>query len=387
MDLKSIKTAIAARDKETDQLPVHVHAFCAFISPWQRHRADMIPTDTGVVYQDIAAKGYKLASSSRAPNLEEEFREGVAQLSGRTYFAPGRVPRFEIDGIAMLGIALGYQFTECAEDEAKWLVKCLRQSRDALNSDPWQSSLVRLGLQVLEGGDDFSGVDPAVIVCMKTIKSVPVIEGEYTAAWSAVISNIGEDDASKLAAFQGVYEACAGALARLPFHGAGVPELIEILVGVSESMSHWTYEWSQRVKNVEPTRWEVDHEYHVQNLLWTILRPVFPDLVDEETLKKLGHKSPRYDLGIPSLQTIVEVKFMKKRGQRELAKITEEVAADHSLYLREGTGFTRMIVFIWDEAWQTEEYKTLRRGLESLRGVESVIILPRPSRMERNPQS
>ncbi|MEZ5980947.1 MAG: hypothetical protein R3C54_01405 [Parvularculaceae bacterium] len=76
-----------------------------------------------------------------------------------------------------------------------------------------------------------------------------------------------------------------------------------------------------------------------QNLLWTILRPVFPDLVDEEHLPKVGHKSPRYDLGVPSLQTIIEVKFMRRRGQAECSKIIEEVAADRSLYLGPKTGF------------------------------------------------
>ena len=161
-------------------------------------------------------------------------------------------------------------------------------------------------------------------------------------------------------------------------------ELIEILDGVSRSMGHWTYEEKPKVRNVPTQKWEIDHEYHVQNLLWTILRPIFPDLVDEETLKKLGHTSPRYDLGIPSLSTIIEVKYLRKRGQSALKAITDEIAADHSLYLREGTGFTRMIAFIWDEQRQTEEYQTLQSGLENLSGLERVIIVPRPAKMERD---
>ncbi len=387
MDFKSIKTAIALQADQMDRLPVHVSAYCAFVSPWQRSRVDDIATDTGVIYQNTAAAGYKLASFSKAPGLEEEFRAGVAQLSGRTYFAPGRAPRFEIDGIAMFGIALGYQSLGSSKDETRWLVNCLEQSSEALSDDPWQCSFVLLGLNTLNDSEDFSDIDPVMTVAIKAAMSLTPTEEEYAAGWAHLLANVAEEEVSKVSAYQAVYEACAAALARLPFHGAGVAELIEILVGVSESMSHWTYEMTRRVKNVEPKRWEIDHEYHVQNLLWTILRPVFPDLIDEETLKKLGHKSARFDLGVPSLQTIIEVKFMRNRGQRELAKITEEVAADHSLYLREGTGFTRMIVFIWDEARQTEEYKTLRQGLESLRGVEKVIILPRPSSMERDPQS
>ena len=74
---------------------------------------------------------------------------------------------------------------------------------------------------------------------------------------------------------------------------------------------------------------------------------------------------------------------MRKSGQPALKKITDEVAADRSLYLRDGTNYSKMVVFIWDEARQTEEYKTLQSGLESLSGIEKVIILPRPSKMER----
>ena len=148
-------------------------------------------------------------------------------------------------------------------------------------------------------------------------------------------------------------------------------------------MSHWTYEASTRVKGVMPQQWEVDHEYHVQNLLWTLLRPVFSDLVDEQSLPKVGHNTPRYDLGIPSLSTIIEVKFMRRAGPGACRKITEEIAADRSLYLGPATGYSMLIAFIWDDCSQTEEYQTLTGGLEGMEGIEKVVILPRPSRMDR----
>ena len=43
-----------------------------------------------------------------------------------------------------------------------------------------------------------------------------------------------------------------------------------------------------------------------------------------------------------------------------------------------------MIAFIWDEQRQTEEYQTLQSGLENLSGLERVIIVPRPAKMERD---
>jgi hypothetical protein len=146
-------------------------------------------------------------------------------------------------------------------------------------------------------------------------------------------------------------------------------------------MSHWTYEVKPRTKGSEIRKWDIDNEYHVQNLLWTILKPIFPDLVDEEYLPKIGHMTPRSDLGIPSLQTIIEVKFMKNYGQTACRKITEEIAADRSVYLTTNSKYERIIVFIWDNCRQTEEYRVLRDGLKSLEGIEDVVILPRPNRM------
>ena len=58
-------------------------------------------------------------------------------------------------------------------------------------------------------------------------------------------------------------------------------------------------------------QWHVDNEYHVQNLLWVLLAPIFPDLDDEQYLTKIGQKNPRADLYIPSMKLIVEAKFLR----------------------------------------------------------------------------
>ena len=383
MNLAELKSVLASPLSQSGPQSVHVAAFCSFISPWQREAMPVLKPERVTNYQDVAAIGFALGSGDKDSALLSAFNEGATQLAGRKYFVSGRAPRFEIDGYAMLGIAIGYWATKASAAETKWLTDCIDQSYNHLEEDIWQYSLARSAHVVIDSARDFREIDPVIHIGVKAAIGLSTTDEERKPAWTAMIANIGDQDAAKVATYQSVYEVCAAALVRMPIHGAGLNELIELLVGVSESMSHWTYEVARRVRAVTPQKWEVDHEYHVQNLLWTILRPVFPDLVDEETLKKLGHTSPRYDLGIPSLHTIVEVKYMRRRGQSELKKITDEVAADHSLYLREGSGYSTMVVFIWDEARQTEEYKTLQNGLESLAGIEKVIILPRPSQMER----
>ncbi|MCY3984926.1 MAG: hypothetical protein OXE85_13550 [Roseovarius sp.] len=383
MDLKAVKSALATQSDEMNKLPAHVAAFCSYISPWQRSQEQMIATDHSLNYQNTAAIGFRLAAGLDEPNLGNAFSKGATQLAGRKYFTRNRAPRFEIDAVAMLGMAIGYTAIRASPNEFKWLRDCLEQSSRTLRDDTWQCSFSDAARAVLDGATDFSDVDPVMSVSLKTALSIATTDDERTAAWACLIDGIGDSDMTRISALQSVYEVCAAALTRLPVKGAGVLELVKLLIGVSESMSHWTYESNRRVKGVAPQVWEIDHEYHVQNLLWTVLRPVFPDLVDEETLSKLGHTSPRYDLGVPSLHTIIEVKYMRRLGQSELRKIANEVAADHSLYLRKGSGYSKIVVFIWDETRQTEEHKTLRNGLESLEGIERVIILSRPSRMER----
>jgi hypothetical protein len=126
----------------------------------------------------------------------------------------------------------------------------------------------------------------------------------------------------------------------------------------------------------------IDNEYHVQNMLWVILAPIFPDLDDEEWLKSLGQHHPRADLAIPSLRVIIEVKFARENGK--FSDIIQEVAADASTYLQNGSGYTSMVAFVWDDAARTEEHAELRQGLVRIRGVSDAIVLPRPRKMDRS---
>lgn len=384
MDIASIKQALRQPGVHPDKLPVHIDACCRFLSPWLELSCEIENLESDRSYRRIAAIGFALAKNRQSDTLREAFIEGTEQLAGRVYFTPGRAPTVEVDGVALLGLAIGYSALASSDANDGWLRTCLEQSVAALQDDPWQYSLAKSAQVTLGVSIDMSDIDPVFRVALAESKGDVADEELRKAAWSLLLENIEETEPTRRAALQGTFEACASALARLPLHGAGVSELVEILEGVSRSMGHWTYEEKPKVRNVPPQKWEIDHEYHVQNLLWTILRPIFPDLVDEETLKKLGHTSPRYDLGIPSLSSIIEVKYLRRRSQSALKAITDEIAADHSLYLREGTGFTRMIAFIWDEQRQTEEYQTLQSGLENLSGLERVIIVPRPAKMERD---
>lgn len=378
MDLVNIKQAIYD-SWDAEGVPTHVLAFCRLVSPKLRTMTMPEVEAVSVPYQQTAINGFNLALG-----IDEatEFLAGVEQLSGRSYFTGGKAERFAIDGVALLGVALGYRALKHRDVEKAWFCSLVEKSIEALRGDHWQSGLAYAALRVVQDKPFDDAMDDVLAVGIDTALGRQICKDRRAKAWQSVLENADDSDPSRKAAFQGVYEASVAALARLPVHGAGVSELIEVLEGVAASMSHWTFETRQRVKNVEPEQWRMLHEYHVQNLLWTVLRPIFPDLEDEESLKKLGHTTPRADLGIPSLGTIVEVKYLRKKGQTPLKKLTDEIAADCSLYLRDGTGYNSMIAFVWDECRQTEEYRTLKNGLESLDGIEKVILLPKPAKMD-----
>ena len=134
---------------------------------------------------------------------------------------------------------------------------------------------------------------------------------------------------------------------------------------------------SPRTPATPMRQWHVDHEYHVQNMLWFLLAPIFLDLDDEQYLTKIAHKSSRADLYIPSMKIIVEAKFLRK-GER-IQKIIDEISSDASLYCALGNDCDGVIAFIWDDSARSQEHDYLKQGLKKLKGVIGTIVVSRPS--------
>ncbi len=381
MKLSDLDATLVIEPDVYRAIPPHVAAFCSYLIPGDYERLDEHASLAGdnQFYQQIAAAGYALARDPSRSGLVAAFKGAFEHLSERTFFAEGRTLRFEVDSVALLGVAHGANAAEIPVYRIRWLVNLLRRSLETLQGDHWHCDVVEIALGIIDKKHELSIKNKR----LETAFSEKLSEDKRQVAWAEMVASCGDRDAVQIAVNRAVFEHCKASFAALPIAGAGVAELVLILEGLAQSMSHWTYETSVRVKGFKPQQWEIDHEYHVQNLLWTLLRPVFSDLVDEQSLPKVGHKTPRYDLGVPSLGTIVEVKFMRKAGSAACRKTTEEIAADRSLYLGPTTGYSRLIAFIWDECRQTEEYQTLKEGLEGMEGIEKVVILPRPSRMDR----
>jgi hypothetical protein len=369
-------------------LPIHVRAFCAWMTRDRAALARAVAESISFTGQmrhpeHIAALGYGARArqlvSADAPLLDAE----IKRLSGRAFFAQGRPLRFEIDGIALLGVAMG---VAAGADTAltTWCLGLLGRSATEVAADPWQLGLVRAALHALGPTDlRITPTDLAAACAAKGLYG-NLHPPDREDAWRITVGLLPHQegpprDAVRLAIFEHEFSR----LAQIALSTPTRRDLLALLQAVGRGMKRWTFEHTKRTANSEIARWDIENEYHVQNLLWAVLAPVFPYLEDEENLPSIGHKKPRADLGIPSLRTIIEVKFLRGRGQRALADITEEIAADASLYLSRTADYDNIIAFVWDDAAQTEQHHELRQGIETINGVTAAVILPRPSSMQK----
>lgn len=151
--------------------------------------------------------------------------------------------------------------------------------------------------------------------------------------------------------------------------------VVAVLENFEASMRRWR--WDADTLQT-PIKWQITQEREIQDILWLILRSYFADVVDEDTLPKLGHSTYRADFGIGSLKLIIEAKYATSRD--DFKKIEKEVQEDCVPYLRD-LRYESIIVFIYDESSSVQEHDTTRRALLEIPGVVGVVIASRPSQL------
>lgn len=336
-------------------------------------------------YQDVAVLGYLNSLWDVMPDLRSRFRERFGWLMGRSFFVPQRARGFEADSLAMLGVVLGAKEIEWSEDHEK-LNSVLGESARELSHDTWDRSLVVCARSLLNGDEiprDVRDLTPDLIAALGShgyASTDPEMEGQARSTILTPEFDAVDLDRSivRYRALDWLYRREANISPRR----AGIDDVARLLAEVPNALRNWTWEESPRTRGAKAKaeKWDILHEYHVQNLLWAVLRPVFQDLEDEEWLASLGHKHPRADLAIPSLRLVIEVKFA--RSPSKFSDKIEEVAADASLYLKKGSRFDALIAFVWDNSRSTEEHGEFRRGLLDISGVREAIVVPRPGQWE-----
>lgn len=185
-----------------------------------------------------------------------------------------------------------------------------------------------------------------------------------------------------LALFVYVFDAVNSEVAALPPNLWGEQEIIKFLENIPAGLKRWTWEASPRTKNSSAVKWHVENEYHVQNLLYVMLAPIFPDVSDEVYTDPVGQKNPRLDLYLPSVNTVIEVKY-RKDTKKSFQDLIGEVAEDASLY-RADKKFkkSKLIVFLWDHTRATQEHVKFKEGVIRIDGINGSIVVCSPSVME-----
>ena len=170
-------------------------------------------------------------------------------------------------------------------------------------------------------------------------------------------------------------------IALAPPNSWSLENLVVFLENIPAGLKRWTWENEKRTKNSLPVKWAVENEYHVQNLLYTLLAPIFEDIVDEMYLQSVGQKTPRADLYLPSIDSIIEVKY-RKDSKKSFQSLISEIAEDTSLY-RADTNYkdAYIVCFLWDHTRATQEHAKFKQGIEQMHDKNSCVVISSPSVM------
>lgn len=171
-------------------------------------------------------------------------------------------------------------------------------------------------------------------------------------------------------------------VATAPPKGWRLDDLLEFLEHIPVGLRRWTWEDAGRTKGAKPVKWHVENEYHVQNLLYVLLAPIFNDIADEVYLQPVGQKTPRADLYLPPLHTIIEVKY-RKDAKKSFPALIGEIAEDASLY-RADTKYNdaRIVGFLWDCTRSTQEHTKFKEGVLKIEGINGCVVVNAPSTMD-----
>lgn len=170
-------------------------------------------------------------------------------------------------------------------------------------------------------------------------------------------------------------------VAIVPPKGWSLDDILGFLEHIPVGLKRWTWEASGRTKGAKPVKWHVENEYHVQNLLYVLLAPIFIDIADEVYLQPVGQKTPRVDLYLPALHTIIEVKY-RKDAKKSFQALIGEIAEDASLYRADAKyKDARILNFLWDCTRATQEHTKFKEGVLKIDGINGCVVISAPSTM------
>jgi hypothetical protein len=330
-------------------------------------------------YQDVAALGFAAECGLLEENGLERLRDGLRWMTGRTTHVDGQLADFCTDAVSLLGISLGLRRLNDTVARAEWLATTCRPSPQ--QGEDWQSSLISLAHRI--GGSSAEGFISDEVRLIAFSKGL--VDSDLDAVGiERVIGRLRASDLSLLSNSEATIRLAAlrrieAGSPSISINHATVGDVVRVLKGIPSGLQRWTWEDQGKTSKSQPRKWHVDNEYHVQNLAWFLLSPLFPDARFEEYKSAVGSIHPRLDIVLPSLRLIIEVKFW--RSGVKSADMVRELAEDASLYLTPDAPYDLIVPLIWDEKARTEEHASLISGIKTMNGIFDVVVVSRPALM------
>jgi hypothetical protein len=330
-------------------------------------------------YQDVAILGFGMECGLLDGTGIDRLREGLRWMAGRTTHVDGYIADFCTDGVSLLGIALGLRKVNDSLARPDWIVTTCKVSDQ--RADDWQTSLIALAQRISGASvEKIVSEEVRLIAFSKGLyevgldeESVQCIIERLRATPLSLVSNA--EAPIRLAALRQIEAASP----RISFNHATIADVANVLRAIPSGLQRWTWEEKGKTTKSQPRKWFIDNEYHVQNLAWFLLSPLFPDARYEENKSAVGSVHPRLDIVLPSLRLIIEVKFWRKAIKSE--EMVRELAEDVGLYLTPDAPYDVIIPLIWDEGARTEEHAALISGLKAMKGIFDAVVVSRPALM------
>ncbi|WP_218081720.1 PD-(D/E)XK nuclease domain-containing protein [Anthocerotibacter panamensis] len=344
-------------------------------------------------YQDIAIIGFcadaGLVDKAQLANLES----ALLRLAGREPNLLNETAPFVWNTVALLGIGLVAKNSDVAKIElSKWFSKFCQRVYDNYKTPNWHKCIL-VAIQYLLGFIELFALpqlqdtaDIRVALYSKNCLPLPEQSQQEIEEIQAlkIIKNITPSELAREEA-----AICLAALdwierdrPSLDISRPTISQIADLLRRLETAMMRWTWESKARTPNSQPRKWYVENEYHVQNLIWAILSPIFLDITEEEVLLPLGQLQPRADICIPSLKLVIEIKFMRK--SKLPSAMIAEIAEDAAVYLIPDSRYNNIIAFIWDDSRRTEQHETMIQGMKKLKGIADAVVISRPGIMDIN---
>lgn len=336
----------------------------------------------------VAMLGYACGDEALRSRFAAEFVRQLEWCMGRPHFAAGGEPcGIVADPLNFAGVVIGAESVlegEFCKRFKDWAAAVWTAANGLVEGPSWRRGMLNtMGWRIGTMKEIHADREPIWLAASLHARqwSIP-IENSVSLVLKAAITNSADVTDGFEAGLR--LSALAWAVGRamdFDIVALTVSDVVTVLQRIPTVFQRWTWEDKPRTSKhgAQARRWHIENEYHFQSLLYTVLKPLIPSLDEEQYLPSTGTYQPRADLCILALELVVEVKFWYKG--KSVKHLTEEIAADLTLYLRPDSPYQGVITAIWDDGARTEEQAELKRGLKGLNGLLDVVIVNRPSWM------